>query len=69
MIRGHALHQFRKTGSGFDALLVIYFPAAAPEDLIEGHRQHLVVEFTDWITAAGLSHGRASHSPVPLVVT
>ena len=54
MIRGHALHQFRKTGSGFDALLVIYFPAAAPEDLIEGHRQHLVVEFTDWITAAGL---------------
>jgi hypothetical protein len=27
------------------------------------------VEFTDWITAAGLSHGRASHSPVPLVVT
>ena len=32
---GHALHQFRDTGTGFDALLVIYFPAAAPDDLIE----------------------------------
>jgi hypothetical protein len=68
-IIGHALHQFRETGSGFDALLVIYFPAAAPEDLIEGHRQHLAVEFTNWITAAGISLGRTSHSPVPLVVT
>jgi len=66
---GHALHQFRDTGTGFDALLVIYFPAAAPEDLIEGHRQHLAVEFTNWITAAGISLGRTSHSPVPLVVT
>ena len=66
---GHALHQFRDTGTGFDALLVIYFPAAAPDDLIEGHRQHLAVEFTNWITAAGLSLGRASHSPVPPVVT
>jgi hypothetical protein len=66
---GHALHQFRDTGTGFDALLVIYFPAAAPDDLIEGHRQHLAVEFTNWITAAGLSLGRTSHSPVPPVVT
>ena len=68
-IIGHALHQFQETETGFDALLAIYFPAAAPEDLIEGHRQHLAVEFTNWITAAGISHGRTSHSPVPVAVT
>ena len=59
-IIGHALHQFRETGAGFDALLVIYFPAAAPDDLVEGHRQHLAVEFTNWITAAGISRRRPS---------
>ena len=46
---GHALHQFRDTTDGFDALLAIYFPAAAPEEFIEGHCQHLAVEFTNWI--------------------
>jgi uncharacterized protein len=66
---GHALHQFRETTDGFDALLAIYFPAAAPEEFIEGHRQHLAVEFTNWITGAAESLGRTSKSPVPLVVT
>ena len=65
---GHALHQFRETTDGFDALLAIYFPAAAPEEFIEGHRQHLAVEFTNWITGAAESLGRTSNSPVPLVV-
>lgn len=66
---GHALHQFRETTDGFDALLAIYFPAAAPEEFIEGHRQHLAVEFTNWIVGAAESLGRTSNSPVPLVVT
>ena len=66
---GHALHQFRETTDGFDALLAIYFPAATPEEFIEGHRQHLAVEFTNWITGAGESLGRTSNSPVPPVVT
>ncbi|MGD0609084.1 MAG: hypothetical protein ABSA53_36585 [Streptosporangiaceae bacterium] len=46
-----------------------YFPAAAPEEFIEGHRQHLAVEFTNWIVSAAESLGRTSNSPVPLVVT
>lgn len=66
---GHALHQFRETTDGFDALFAIYFPAAAPEELIEGHRQHLAVEFTNWIVGAAESLGRTGDSPVPLVVT
>lgn len=66
---GHALHQFRETTDGFDALLAIYFPAAAPEEFIEGHRQHLAVEFTNWIVGAAESLGRISNSSVPLVVT
>jgi hypothetical protein len=66
---GHALHQFRETADGFDVLLAIYFPTAAPEEFIEGHRQHLAVEFTNWIVGAAESLGRTSNSPVPLVVT
>ena len=62
---GHALHQVRETTDGFDALLAIYFPAAAPEEFIEG-RQHLAVEFTNWIIGAAESLGRTSNSPVRL---
>ncbi|KAJ5861943.1 uncharacterized protein N7529_009253 [Penicillium soppii] len=49
-INGYVLHQFRPhaEGSGFDVNLCIYFPASAPEILFEQHRQHLVVEFTNW---------------------
>lgn len=63
----HLLHQFRDTDDGFDVVLGVYFPAAAPEELIEAHRQHLAVEFTNWIIAAGESLGRHSSAPVPLV--
>jgi hypothetical protein len=66
---GHALHQFRETADGFDVLLGIYFPDAAPDEVIEGHRQHLAVEFTNWITDAVASLGRSNSSPVPIVVT
>jgi hypothetical protein len=35
-------------GQGFDIDLAIYFPAQAGEDVIECHRQHLLVEFSNW---------------------
>lgn len=46
----YVLHQFRphSVGSGFDAHLCIFFPMSTPEEIIEQHRQHLVVEFTGW---------------------
>ncbi|HXB86086.1 hypothetical protein [Mycobacterium sp.] len=65
----HALHQFRETADGFDVVLGIYFPDAAPAEVIEGHRQHLAVEFTNWIIDAGTSLGGTGTSPVPIVVT
>ena len=54
----HLLHQFRNTTDGFDVLLGIYFPATAPEEFIEAHRQHLAVEFTNWFRDAGQALGR-----------
>jgi hypothetical protein len=55
----HVLHQFRDTAAGFDAHLTIFFPEACPEaEVIEQHRQHLAVEFNNWITAAGSSAQR-----------
>jgi hypothetical protein len=66
---GHALHQFRETADGFEVLLGIYFPGAASEELVEGHRQHLAVEFTNWIVDAAALLGRSNSSPVPIVLT
>ena len=48
---GRVLHQFANTDKGFKAKLSIYFPAAAPRELIEGHKWHLVCEFTNWVNA------------------
>lgn len=35
-------------GQGYDVDLAIYFPAACGEDVVECHRQHLLVEFSNW---------------------
>ncbi|OJJ78167.1 hypothetical protein ASPBRDRAFT_656467 [Aspergillus brasiliensis CBS 101740] len=47
-------HQFKdhEDGQGFDIDLAIYFPVAAGEDVVECHRQHLLVEFTNWLKQA-----------------
>jgi uncharacterized protein len=49
---GRILTQFGDTPEGFNASLTAYFPAACPEDVFEHHRQHLAVEFRNWIVAA-----------------
>ncbi|KAJ5747333.1 uncharacterized protein N7511_009029 [Penicillium nucicola] len=43
-------HQFRdhEDSQGFDVDLAIYFPTGAGEDVVECHRQHLLVEFSNW---------------------
>jgi hypothetical protein len=46
---GRVLHQFAETQGGFKAKLTIYFPAASPPGLVEGHRWHLACEFTNWV--------------------
>lgn len=47
-------HQFKdhEDGGGFNADLAIYFPAACGNELIETHRQHLLVEFSNWLEQA-----------------
>jgi hypothetical protein len=46
---GGILQQFANTAEGFKAKLMIYFPAATPPELIEGHKWHLACEFTNWV--------------------
>lgn len=45
---GYLLHQFCDTVPGFRARLAVYWPAAAPGELVEGHSRHLMVEFNNW---------------------
>jgi len=33
---------------GFDAHLAVYWPAGAPEEMVKGHADHLMVEFSNW---------------------
>ncbi|KAK4035119.1 hypothetical protein C8A01DRAFT_18173, partial [Parachaetomium inaequale] len=51
---GEVLHQFKdhEDGGGFDVSLGIWFPAACEDELLEGHRQNLAVEFRNWLVAA-----------------
>jgi hypothetical protein len=45
------MHQFGDTASGFRARLGVYWPAAAPVELVEGHQWHLACEFNLWVKA------------------
>ncbi len=49
---GRVMTQFGDTDEGFNAVLSCYFPVECPEEVLEHHRQHLAVEFRNWITAA-----------------
>jgi uncharacterized protein len=49
---GRMVTQYGDTPEGFNVSLTAYFPIACPEDVFEHHRQHLAVEFRNWIMAA-----------------
>lgn len=51
-IVGRLLNQFGDTEEGFRANITAYFPTACPEEFFEHHRQHIAVEFSNWIKAA-----------------
>ena len=46
---GAALHQFRDTEEGLEGILRIDFPKRTPKVIIEGHKKHLAIEFSNWI--------------------
>ncbi|TDD95841.1 hypothetical protein [Actinomadura rubrisoli] len=48
----YALHQARDTDTGADVALRIIYPSAAPDSMIEGHCEHLAIEFRNWIRNA-----------------
>ncbi len=48
----YALHQARDTDVGADVVVRIIYPSAAPDSMIEGHCEHLAVEFRSWIRNA-----------------
>lgn len=45
------LHQFRDTSPGFEAKLAIYWRDGAPDALVDGHADHLMLEFNNWLQA------------------
>jgi hypothetical protein len=51
-IVGRMLNQFGDTDDGFKANITAFFPTACPEEHFEHHRQHIAVEFANWIKAA-----------------
>lgn len=51
-VHAEVLHQFRPTQNGFEAKMGGLLPAAVPEEIIEGQRRHLVVEWTNWFSVA-----------------
>ncbi|WP_125704207.1 hypothetical protein [Lacticaseibacillus daqingensis] len=47
-----AYHQIRPTATGFDAILAAYLPSATPQEIINGHKWHLAVEFSEMLKFA-----------------
>ena len=49
---GAALHRFRDTEEGLEGILRIDFPKRTPKVIIEGHKKHLAIEFSNWMELA-----------------
>ncbi|MFE6629769.1 hypothetical protein ACFVNB_21375 [Streptomyces rochei] len=48
----YCLHQARDTDAGADVVVRVIYPSAAPDSMIEGHCEHLSIEFRSWIRNA-----------------
>jgi hypothetical protein len=47
-----AFHQFKPVDDGMMASLNIYFSSKYPKQMVEWHKPHLAIEFSNWIQAA-----------------
>lgn len=47
-----AYHQIRPIATGFDAILAAYLPSGTPQEIINGHKWHLAVEFSEMLKFA-----------------
>ena len=50
-VHGYLLHQFRDTSPGFEAKLAIHWRDGSPDELVNGHADHLMLEFNNWLQA------------------
>ena len=55
------LHQFKATARGMMLKAGIFFPAATPKEMVEGHKMHLAVEMSNGMRFA--HHAKASVMP------
>lgn len=46
------MHQFKEREDGLEAKLGVFLPKAAPREMLEGHKWHLLVEFNNCLHAA-----------------
>lgn len=49
---GGARHQFQDMPGGLHGFLCIDFPKRTPRSIINGHKWHLAIEFSNWVEAA-----------------
>lgn len=47
-----AFHQLRDTDEGLEARLAVFFPKGVPQEMVEGHKWHLAIEWRNWAIAA-----------------
>ncbi|KUL63576.1 hypothetical protein [Streptomyces sp. NRRL S-1521] len=63
----YCLHQARDTAAGANVVVRVIYPSAAPDSLIEGHCEHLAIEFRSWIrNAATANHDELPSSASPI---
>lgn len=47
-----AVHQVREHENGFDLKMTVYYPKSVPQEMVDGHKLHLLIEFMGGIIAA-----------------
>ena len=52
-------HQFKRTDGGMKVKLGAYLPAAAPDEMVSGHRWHLMIESANVLELAAQEHPNA----------
>ena len=54
---GYLLNEFRDTDDGGDIILRVMFPAAAQDDMVDGHTEYFCIEFGHWVRDAMVDRG------------
>lgn len=51
-LKSHLQTFIKESSNGLHGLLTIYFPALVPKRIVEGHKRHLAIEFSNWVELA-----------------